>query len=147
MNTLTPLLTVEAIEPLLPFWRDALELEVTVSVPHPPEREDGPLGFVMLARGPVSLMLQTRQSVEADLEGAGETAGYPDLAGRMADALPVLFARVDALDPVLDRIRSVAGEPRVAIPRRTTFYGMDEVFLMAPGGALLGLAAPVAEGG
>ncbi|MDT8341895.1 MAG: hypothetical protein RQ751_10315 [Longimicrobiales bacterium] len=139
MKKLTPLLTVDAIEPVLPFWTDGLGLEVTVRVPHPPEDPSGPLGFVILARDTVELMLQRRESVEADLGAAAP--GHPELAARMADALPTLFLEVEALAPYLDRLEGV----EVVVPRRQTFYGMDEIFVLAPGGVLLGLAAPMSE--
>ncbi|MEJ2539299.1 MAG: hypothetical protein P8188_04915 [Gemmatimonadota bacterium] len=139
MKKLTPLLTVDAIEPILPFWTDELGFEVTARVPHPPEADNGPLGFVMLRLADVELMFQTRASVAADL-GAGEDARDPGLAEQMSRGLTTLFAQVDSVDDVLEGIRA----PRVAVPRRTTFYGMDEIFLYAPGGVLLGLAAPAA---
>ena len=142
MKKLTPILTVEAIEPLLPFWTDGIGFEVTVRVPHPPDAEDGPLGFVILALGDVELMLQTRESVEADLGARPEVDGG-SLADEMSRGLTTLFAEVASVDEVLDRLTT----PDVAVPRRKTFYGMDEIFLRAPGGALLGLAAKVAEEG
>jgi hypothetical protein len=138
MKKLTPILTVDAIEPLLPFWTEGVGFAVTVSVPHPPDAEDGPLGFVILAHGEVELMLQTSASMELDF-GAGGPEGYPDLVARLEGSLPLLFVEVEAIDAVLDRL----SHPEVVIPRRTTFYGMDEIFLMAPGNALLGLAAKV----
>ena len=139
MKKLTPILTVEAIEPLLPFWTDGIGFQVTARVPHPPDASDGPLGFVILAQGEVELMLQTRESVAADVGAAATAAGQAQLADRLADSMPLLFLQVDALDPVLARIP----DPQVVVPRHTTFYGMDEIFLRTPGGALLGLAARV----
>lgn len=144
MNKLTPILTVEAIEPLLPFWTDGVGFQVTARVPHPPDAPDGPLGFVILSHGEVELMLQTRASLEEDLGPVARKAGLPDLPRTLAESTPLLFLQVDAVDTVLDRLEA----PRVVVPRRTTFYGMDEIFLLAPGGALLGIAAPApgAEG-
>lgn len=142
MNKLTTILTVESIEPLLPFWTDGIGFQVTARVPHPPDAADGPLGFVILAHGEVELMLQTLESIAADLGPAAEKAGLPGLPETLERSVPTLFLQVDSVDAVLQRLES----PRVVVPRRTTFYGMDEIFLMAPGGALLGLAAPVAGG-
>jgi len=138
VKNLTPILTVDAIEPLLPFWTEGIGLEVTARVHHPPDDPEGPLGFVILSRGDVELMLQTRASVEADLGKRAEADGE-DLAARMSQGLTTLFAEVESVDEVLGRLR----DPEVAVPRRQTFYGMDEIFLLAPGGALLGLAARV----
>ena len=143
MNKLTPILTVEAIEPLLPFWTHGVGFQVTARVPHPPDAADGPLGFVILSHGEVELMLQTLASLEKDLGPVAREAGIPDLPRKLMESTPVLFLQVDAVDAVLDRLDA----PTVVVPRRTTFYGMDEIFLMAPGGALLGIAAPVAAAG
>ena len=43
VKKLTPILTVESIEPCLPFWMDALGFTKTVEVPH-----GDALGFVIL---------------------------------------------------------------------------------------------------
>ena len=51
MKKLTPVLNVETIEPVLPFWVDRLGCEKTAEVPH----EDA-LGFVILKHGDVELM-------------------------------------------------------------------------------------------
>lgn len=137
---LTPILTVEAIEPLLPFW-NAVGLQVTVQVNHPPEAEDGPLGFVILTDGEAELMLQLRASIEADVGPAFVEAGKAGLAERLAGSTALLFLHVESVDAVLERIP----DPEVVVPRRTTFYGMDEIFLLTPEGAVLGLAAPLPQ--
>ena len=61
MKKATPLITVEAIEPCLPFWTEALGFELTATVPH----EDS-MGFAMLNKGDVMLMYQSRASIDAD---------------------------------------------------------------------------------
>lgn len=131
MKKATPLITVDAIEPCLPFWT-ALGFEVTVTVPH----EDR-MGFAMLNHGPVELMYQSRASIDADLGASGAPA---DLAGRLAESTSTLFMEVEDLDAVLEALGDGA---RVVVPRRKTFYGMDEVFVTAPCGTLVGFAAPV----
>ena len=138
MKRITPILTVDAIEPVLPFWTDGIGFEITARVPHPPDAEDGPLGFVILKLGDVEIMLQSRESVVADLGGT-EGADADAILRALDGGGTMLFAQVDSVDPVLERLDG----PRVAVPRRTTFYGMDEIFLWTPGGTLLGLAAPV----
>ena len=45
----------------------------------------------------------------------------------------------DAIDPLLPKLAGV--EP--VVPRRQTFYGMDEIFVRAPCGTVVGLAAKV----
>lgn len=142
MKKITPLLTVDAIEPILPFWTEGLGFTVAATVPHPPDDPDGPLGFVILEHDGIELMFQLKASVEADLGQRADPDG-PQLAEAMSQGLTTLFAEVESVDAVLDRLT----RPTVAVPRRRTFYGMDEIFLIAPGGVLLGLAARVEEEG
>jgi len=55
MKKLTPNLIVESVEECLRFWVDRLGFTKTVEVP-----EDDHLGFVILKRGDLELMLQSR---------------------------------------------------------------------------------------
>jgi len=133
MNAITPLITVDAIEPCLPFWIEALGCETIASVPH----EDA-LGFVMLQKGAVQLMYQSRASLDADLGTSGAPA---DLGDELSSGTATLFVQIDDLDEVIRRI----GDVEVVVPRRQTFYGMDELFVRAPCGTLVGFAAPLEE--
>jgi len=90
MNKVTPLISVEAIEPCLPFWTEALGFEITATVPH-----GDAIGFAMLNKGGVELMYQTRASIEADL---GESGAPPDLGAELEGGTSTLFIEVDALD-------------------------------------------------
>jgi hypothetical protein len=118
MKKLTPVLAVQAIEPVLPFWIDRLGFEKTAEVPH----EDA-LGFVILKQGGVELMYQTQASIAADV-GASVT---------IPEGGSVLYIEVDDLDDVERRLEGV---PHV-IPRRKTFYGADELLVREPGGNLV----------
>jgi hypothetical protein len=130
IESLTPVLVVDRIEPSLPFWEEGLGFQRLAEVPH----EDH-LGFVMLGRGSVMVMLQTRASVEADLPvGAGPFGAGPTF----------LFVKVPALDPFVD---SPPPGSTVAVPRRTTFYGMDEIGYRTPDGTIVVLAADVPTSG
>ena len=130
MHKLSPLLTVDAIEPCLSFWVERLGFAKTVEVP------DGTsLGFVILAKDGVEIMYQSRASVEKDI---------PPMSRGSANALPAmgLFIEVGNIDEVeraLDGIEQV-------IPRRRTFYGMDEVIVRDPGGYVVVFAQPVGAG-
>ena len=137
MKKATPLITVEAIEPCLPFWTERLGFELTATVPH-----GDALGFAMLNKGSVELMYQSRASVAEDLGATGAAAGHPGLADHMAGSMTTLFIEADDLDAVA---AAMAGAD-IVVPRRQTFYGMDELFVMAPCGTLVGFAAPVAGG-
>lgn len=122
MKSLTPVLYVDAIEPCLPFWRERLGFEVTVEVP------DGQrLGFVILRHGALELMLQTHASAEQD---------DPRLAAAVRGARSALYLEVDDLDAVEAKL---SGVERL-VPRRHTFYGADEIFVLAPGGHVVGFA-------
>lgn len=127
MKRLTPIVIVEAIEPVLPFWRDALGFTVATEVPH----EDR-LGFVILQRDGLEVMYQARASVAADV---------PVLAERGDGTRTVLFVEVA---DVRDVARRVAGY-EVVVPMRRTFYGATEIFVRAPCGTVVGFAEFGAE--
>lgn len=113
MQSLTPILIVDAIEPCLAFWKK-LGFQVTVEVP------DGEaLGFVILNNGPVEVMYQTRASVAKDVP---TMAGFPSSS--------VLYIHVTNIDEV---IAAVADAP-VLVPKRSTFYGATEYGVREPGG-------------
>ena len=124
MKKLTPVIVVDALEPVLPFWTDRLGFEVTATVPH-----DGHLGFAILVNDQVEIMYQSRASVAADAPKVGEYVG----------GAPVLFIEVEDVDSVARKLDGV----EVVVPRRQTFYGMDEIFVRAPCGTVVGFAAPV----
>jgi len=128
----TPIIVVDAVEPCLPFWTEKLGFEVTVTVPH----EDR-TGFAILQKGDVELMYQSRASVDADL---GASGAPKTLGNELADSTTTLFIEVERLDDVL----AMFGDVSVVVPRRQTFYGMDEVFVRPPCGTLVGFAARVA---
>ena len=132
MKKATALIAVDAIEPCLPFWTDRLGFEEGVTVPH-----EGAIGFAMLTSGGVELMYQSRASIEADLVESGAPAG---LGAELAASTTTLFVEVDALDDVIEML---GAEADVVVPRRRTFYGMDEIFVRAPCGTLVGFAAKV----
>jgi len=113
MQSLTPILIVDAIEPCLGFW-EKLGFEITVQVP-----EGGVLGFVILKNGPVEVMYQTRASVAKDVPAMAE---FPSLS--------ILYIHVSDIDEV---IAAVDGAP-VLVPKRTTFYGATEYAVREPGG-------------
>lgn len=128
MRKLSPLLTVEAIEPCLPFWVERLGFAKVVEVP-----DGSSLGFVILAKDEVEIMYQSRASVAKDI---------PPMASGAAGAMPAmgLFIEVGDIDAIE---QSLSGVPHV-IPRRKTFYGMDEVVVRDPGGYVVVFAQPTA---
>jgi uncharacterized glyoxalase superfamily protein PhnB len=137
MKKLTPIMTVDAIEPCLPFWTERLGFEITATVPH-----GDAIGFAMLQKGDVELMYQSRASVEEDLGPASAETGHAGIVESMAAGTTTLFIEVDAVDDVVAALEGAD----VVVPRRKTFYGMDEIFVRAPCGTLVGFAAQVAGG-
>jgi hypothetical protein len=118
---LTPVLVVEAIEPVLPFWVDRLGFTLTTQVPHGDR-----IGFVILQHGSIEVMYQTVESVAADV---GAIANHP-LGGT------ALFIEVETLDAIQ---QSLAGLEPIT-PRRKTFYGADELIMREPGGNVVTFA-------
>ncbi|MBX6364947.1 MAG: VOC family protein [Gemmatimonadetes bacterium] len=121
MQKLTPVLYVEAIEPALPFWIDRLGFEKTAAVPQG-ER----LGFVILQKGGVEIMYQTRESVAEDVPALVDTP----MGGSC------LFVQVDDLDAVARALEGITP----VVPRRKTFYGADELIVREPCGNVVTFA-------
>ncbi len=115
MKKATPLFYVEEIEPSLPFWEGRLGFTRVAEVPHGDR-----LGFVILQKGGVELMYQTRASVAEDVPALAATP----LGGTL------IFVEVEDLDAVE---RALAGVEPV-VPRRTTFYGAQELIVREPAG-------------
>lgn len=109
MKKITPVLAVDAIEPVLPLW-SALGYATTVQVPH-----GDTLGFVILAADEVEVMYQTRASIAADTN-AVSTGPRPLEAA-------AVFIEVDDIEGVN---RSLPAATDVIFRSRTTFYGATE---------------------
>ena len=121
---ITPVLIIEEIERSLPFWVDRLGFDKTVEVP-----EGGKLGFVILVRNGVELMLQTVASVRKDV---------PTLAAKDERHHSSLFLEVDDFADTATRLD---GYP-LALSERVTFYGMREIGVFDPDGNVIIFAAP-----
>ena len=121
----TPVLLVDAIEPCLPFWIERLGWAKTAEVP-------GAKGvnFAIVAKDGVELMYQTWESAKDDV-AIERTSGGTSVA---------LFVEVSDIDAVEHQLRGVD----VALARRRTFYGMDEIGVREPGGHLVIFAQPAA---
>lgn len=118
---LTPVLMVEAIEPVLDFWIKRLGFTRTTEVPH-----EGHLGFVILAKDGIEIMYQTKASVAADVA--------PLASSPMKGTF--LFLQVDDLDAIENALEGVTP----VVPRRTTFYGADELIVREPAGNVVTFA-------
>ena len=120
MKKLTPNLIVDQIETCLPFY-ERLGFTKTVEVP-----AGDRLGFVILHRGDLELMLQTRASVATDV------AALADGPYRS-----VLYVEVEHLAP----IREALGATPLVVPERTTFYGARELIVRDPAGNVVFFAS------
>ena len=112
---LTPVLMVDAIEPVLPFWVEQLGFARTNEVPHGDR-----LGFVILERDGIEVMYQTKASVAEDIAPLAQSP----MKGTF------LFFQVEDLDDIEGRLTGVG----TVVPRRKTFYGADELIVKAPCG-------------
>jgi len=121
---ITPILFVDAIEPALPFWIDRLGFTQVAEVP-----EGNKIGFVMLTKGSVEIMLQTISSAKSDVTALAQyvrsTCG--------------IYIEVSDFNDLLKRVE---GYP-VMSPTRDTFYGMREISIKEPGGNVVTFAAPI----
>jgi uncharacterized glyoxalase superfamily protein PhnB len=124
VNKITTVLAVETVEPSLDFWTKKLGFECTVTVPH-----EQTLGFAILVKDNVEVMLQSVASILADL---GSNTG--EINGRSA----ALFIEVADLAAVEQGL----GAYPIEMPRRTTFYGMHEIGVREPGGHFVIFAQP-----
>jgi hypothetical protein len=124
MKKLTPVIMVDAIESCLPFW-ERLGFTKTAEVP------DGDrLGFVILTKDSVEVMYQTHESVQKDAAGLvprahGHGAGF--------------FIEVTDIESVARTLDGL----EIVVPRRQTFYGMDEIGVREPGGHVVMFAQPI----
>jgi uncharacterized glyoxalase superfamily protein PhnB len=119
---ITPLIYAPAIEPELKFWVDQLGFTKTVEVP-----DGDKLGFVILVKGDAELMIQSTASIEKDNSAMAE----------FARPTACLYIEVSDFDDLLKRISKAP----VAVPIRTTFYGMKEIGVRDPGGNVVLFAA------
>ena len=118
VKKLTPVLFVERIEPVLPFWTEHLGFIKTVEVP-----QGDRLGFVILKQGNVEVMYQSYASVDKDLPAADDVRKGPTF----------LYIEVDHLDSLKPALLSAD----VYLPERQTFYGAREIGVRDPAGHFL----------
>jgi uncharacterized glyoxalase superfamily protein PhnB len=125
VKRITPVLFVEEIELVLPFWVDALGFAKTIEVPHGDK-----LGFVALQKGNAEVMYQSFASLGEDLPAVSEAS---------KKGPTFLYVEVDNLDAVLAALKNA----RIVQSERTAFYGMREVGYQDPAGHFVTFAQPV----
>ena len=119
VKKLTPILFVERIEPVLPFWTEHLGFIKTVEVPAGRD-----LAFVILQQGNVEVMYQSYASVEKDM---------PAIAADVRRGPTFLYIEVENLDALKPALQSA----EVYMPERQTFYGAREIGVRDPAGHFL----------
>ena len=132
MKKLTPVLIVEEIEPCLPFWTERLGFEKVAEVP-----EGERLGFVILVKGKVEIMYQTRTSVANDI-GIDKGSTLQSFSGAInpgRDRIG-LYIDVENLDAIMEALKGVD----VILSERRTFYGAREFGVREPGGTVVTFA-------
>jgi uncharacterized glyoxalase superfamily protein PhnB len=127
VKKITPVLLVNEIEPVLPFWIDRLGFTKAIEVP-----DGNKLGFVSFQKGPVEVMYQTYESVEKDAP--------PSMAAAARKGPTYLYLEVDNLDAVLAAMRDV----KEVMSERTAFYGMREFAVQDPAGHFITFAQQAA---
>jgi len=125
VKKVTPVLLVDAIEPILPFWIDRLGFTKAIEVP-----DGNKLGFVDFQKGSVEVMYQTYASVEKDAP--------PEMAAAARKGSSYLYLEDDNLDAVLAAMKDV----KKVMPERTAFYGMREFAVQDPAGHFITFAQP-----
>lgn len=134
LKQLTPILFVTEIGPQLEFWVDRLGFSQIISVAENPDRDisaDNPVGFVILQKDDVQVMLQTWTSIANDIGWQEQTAQS------------FLYVKVDQLDEIEQRL---SGYP-LQVPKRQTFYGAWEIGVRDPAGNLVIFAQFAEQGG
>jgi uncharacterized glyoxalase superfamily protein PhnB len=122
VKKLTPVLFVEKIESVLPFWTQHLGFIKTLEVP-----DGDKLAFVILQQGAAEVMYQSFASVDKDL---------PAIAGDIRKGATFLYLEVDDLAAVKTAIAGMD----VYMPERTTFYGSREIGIKDPAGHFITFA-------
>jgi uncharacterized glyoxalase superfamily protein PhnB len=116
IKRITPVLFVPSIEPVLPFWVDALGFEKTIEVPHGDK-----LGFAAVQKDGSEVMYQTYASLGEDM---------PQISEAAKKGPTFLYIEVDKLDAVVAALKKY----KITMPERTAFYGMREIGIQDPAG-------------
>jgi len=127
VKKITPVLLVQEIEPLIPFWVDRLGFAKTIEVP-----DGDKLGFVTFQKGAAEVMYQTYASVEKDAP--------KEVSATARKGPSYLYMEVDDIDAVVAATKGV----KIVMPMRTAFYGMKEFSVQDSGGHFVTFAQPVA---
>jgi uncharacterized glyoxalase superfamily protein PhnB len=122
VKKLTPVLFVQKIEAVLPFWTQHLGFIKTVEVP-----DGDSLAFVILQQGTAEVMYQSYASVEKDM---------PAILADVRKGPSFLYLEVDDLQTIKSAVKGA----ETYMPERTTFYGAREIGVKDPAGHFIAFA-------
>jgi hypothetical protein len=125
-TTLTPVLVVAQVEPTRAFFCDRLGFAGITDVEH-----EGSLGFSIVQRDGVTIMIQSDASLRAD-------AGENYVPGPYKAALYIDVGDIEALVPEIV-------DADVVLPLRRTPYGMHEMGVREPGGNVIVFATRLSD--
>lgn len=118
----SPVMIVETVEPTRAFFVDRLGFKVLADVEH-----GGRLGFTMVKKDDVTIMIQSHASVLDDVGEDSARRINETISGRGAVTLFVTVSDVEEIVPII-------ADADVIVPLRKTFYGMHEITIREPGG-------------
>lgn len=134
-ESVAPVLIVERVEPTREFFVNRLGFSEVASVPH----GEG-IGFVMLQKDSVVVMVQSHASVIDDVGHDAARAVNETISGRGAVGLYIRISDVDLVVPAV-------ADADVIVPLRKTFYGMHEITVREPGGHAVTFASELPTAG
>jgi uncharacterized glyoxalase superfamily protein PhnB len=131
-ESIAPVLIVERVAPTRDFFRDRLGFLQTTVIADGDE-----LGFAILEKDGVEVMIQSHASVIEDVGPDAARAVNETISGRGAVGLYVTVSDVDLVVPAV-------ADADVIVPLRKTFYGMHEITVREPGGHAVTFASRLA---
>jgi len=122
VERVSPVLAVESIDAVIPFW-EALGFTIVDE-----SRTDGQVDYIAFGKDGLSIHYHTLRLVERNIAGGGR---------ELADSTSFVYIAVDDLDAVIERL----GGAEVVVPRRRTEWGADEIYVREPGGHIVAFAS------
>ena len=132
-ESIAPVLIVERVEPTRDFFRDRLGFTQTTVI-----AEGDALGFAMLEKDGITVMIQSHASVIEDVGPDAARAVNETISGRGAVGLYFAVSDVELVVPAV-------ADAGVIVPLRKTFYGMHEITVREPGGHAVTFASRLPE--
>ena len=132
-ESIAPVLIVEQVAPTRDFFRDRLGFAQIAVVADGDE-----LGFAMLEKDGITVMVQSHASVIEDVGPEAARAVNDAISGRGAATLFITVSDVELIVPAI-------ADADVLVPLRKTFYGMHEIVVREPGGHAVTFASRLPE--